>query len=626
MSVFAGGFWAACLETLETWGRLWSGNVWRTCWQGGAFILLAWLVCRLLPALPARVRHWLWLLACLKLVVGLLWAAPLRLPASAVRIVPTFVASFEPSVPHAPLLTGVGRGSGSVPSLPASAAALSLSPRGLLMSLWMGGILISALLSARQMFGLRGLCRRARRLDNAPPGIQARELGVLMGLARPPRIAASDEVTAPLVIGPLRPLVLLPADFAARYSPEETRLALAHELAHVRGGDLWLALVPALAQILFFFFPPVWVACREWATAREAARDLDALAVTGASPALYGQLLFKLAAQDSAPGGGSLRGALGATASYHTLKRRLLWIAQRGQKENNRPPALTLLLMVPCALLFAPWRIQAASALAPAASVPASSLPASGSASAPAEASGAVGRAADPALVPAQGLRALSDPRKRYLLIGAGTETASSPPDGYHLLVVLPGGAGNADFQYFVKRVQAWGLPPGYLVAELIAPQWTARQSHDLVWPTRTNTLPGVGFPTETFVEDVIRDVKAHYAVNARHVYTLGWASGGPACYATALQASTQTRGAFIAMSVFVPDSLPALTWAQGRRFYLQQPLDTPMAPLEMAAQARARLRDNRADVELVTVEGGYGWHGPVYKQIRRGIDWLEQN
>ena len=525
MNVFTGGFWAMRLETLETWSRLWSSNLWRACWQGGGFILLVWLVCWLLPTLPVRVRHWLWLLACLKLVIGLLWAVPLRLPAPSDRFVPAFVPPFDTPVSHVPLLIGVGRGNGAAPAA-LSPAAPSVSPRSLLLSLWVGSVLIGAFLTARHMLGLRRLCRRAHLLNDAPLAAHARELGIQMGLSRPPRLAESEEVTAPLVIGPLRPLVLLPSGFETRYSPGETRLALAHELAHIRGGDLWLALVPTLTQILFFFFPPVWLACREWATAREAARDLDALYVTGASPALYGQLLLKLAAQDSRPDGGRLHGALGATASYHTLKRRLLWIKQRGQSENDRLPALVSLLLVPCALLFAPWRIQAAPAsvrlvqclLLP---VPLLAVPMASSVS---------GRAADPAFVPAQDLRALSDPRKRYLLIGAGTETASSPPPGgYHLLVVLPGGAGDAEFQYFVKRVQAWGLPPGYLIAELIAPQWTARQSQDLVWPTRTNTLPGVGFPTETFVEDVIRDVKAHYASQcASHLYAglgVGWPS-----------------------------------------------------------------------------------------------------
>jgi Zn-dependent protease with chaperone function len=48
--------------------------------QGALFILAVWVICRLAPRLPAGLRCTLWWLASLKLVVGLLWPAPLILP------------------------------------------------------------------------------------------------------------------------------------------------------------------------------------------------------------------------------------------------------------------------------------------------------------------------------------------------------------------------------------------------------------------------------------------------------------------------------------------------------------------------------------------------------------------
>jgi hypothetical protein len=38
-------------------------------------------------------------------------------------------------------------------------------------------------------------------------------------------------------------------------TPNESSMALAHELAHLRRGDLWLGWLPAIAQRLFFFHP-----------------------------------------------------------------------------------------------------------------------------------------------------------------------------------------------------------------------------------------------------------------------------------------------------------------------------------------------------------------------------------
>ena len=482
----------------------------------------------------------------------------------------------------------------------------------ILFGLWLCGVGVGLGRMARQAFALKRLCRGARSLDDTLVGEWAREIGIGLGLAHPPRVAECDAHPAPLVAGPLRPLILLPPGFALRFSPDESRLALAHELAHVRGGDLWLALIPALAQILFFPVPFVWLACREWTTARELLRDQDALRLTNAPAAVYGGLLLKLVAQDNAPRTNILHGALGATSDYHTLHQRLLWMkrqAHDSQRVSRWMRPVAALLALPLLALLTPWRIQASGAVTPA--VAHATPPVKSAAD-----------AADPARTPALDLRANGDPRKRYLLIGTG---ADAPPGGYHLLVVLPGGGGGDDFQSFVKRIHAYGLPPGYLIAELIAPRWTKAQAQTLVWPTRANTLPGVGFPTETFVEDTIRDVQSRYALDARYVFTLGWASGGPACYAASLQPTTQTRGAFIAMSVFLPATLAPLDPARDRRFFLQQPLDADMAPLEMATSARSQLRARGASVELVTYEGGYGWHKGVYAQIRRGMDWLER-
>src|SRR5262245_23654789 len=48
--------------------------------QGALFIAAVWLACRLFPRLPAAVRCGLWWAACLKLLVGLVWIAPVEVP------------------------------------------------------------------------------------------------------------------------------------------------------------------------------------------------------------------------------------------------------------------------------------------------------------------------------------------------------------------------------------------------------------------------------------------------------------------------------------------------------------------------------------------------------------------
>lgn len=230
-----------------------------------------------------------------------------------------------------------------------------------LVALWA----LSAL--ARIGVEIRNAVRLRRMVDGAVPlttseaGLQIRLLGSEMGLDLPPRLCASAYVPTPVVLRILSPTVLVPDTLDDRLTPEDLRMLLAHELAHVRRGDLPLALVPALACALFPFHPAIWHAQREGITEREAACDADAIAATGAPPALYGALLMKILSLDIAVPyrGGGLSPALGATANLHSLKRRLMLM-----KPTSRPPSPAALALSITALAGAVVLGAAAPALA----------------------------------------------------------------------------------------------------------------------------------------------------------------------------------------------------------------------------------------------------------------------
>ena len=235
----------------------------------------------------------------------------------------------------------------------------------------------------------------------------------------------------------------------------------------------------------------------------------------------------------------------------------------------------------------------------------------------------------DVANVPSKDLRAGGDEQKRYFLIGPGKSDEAAkdvkpPADGYKLLVVMPGGDGSADFHPFVKRIFVNALPEGWLVAQSVAVQWSKEQAEQVVWPTKKNPRKDMKFSTEEFVEAVIADVGKAHKLDAKHVYTLSWSSSGPAAYAISLQEKTAVRGSFIAMSVFYPDQLPELSLAKGRAYYLYQSPDDKTCKIDFARDAKKALADHGARVTLAEYEGGHGWHGDVYGNIRKGVEWLQ--
>ena len=331
---------------------------------GGLFIVGVGAACRLAPRLPASARAGLWWLACLKLVVGLLWATPLALPllpAPAVHPAPVFRPAF-PAAAAPPAWVAAGTKNAAPPQTagphpaPNAAGPQFSWPLGLLL-FWLAGVAFSFLTALGQ--GIQ-LARTVRESAPAPlAGVDADALAAALGLRHTPRILEHPACTAPCVTGRLRPTILLPPGLGRTLTPEELRLTLAHEMAHLRRGDLVMALVPALARSLFFFHPLAWWAAAEWGAAREEACDALALRATGASTSRLGRLLLRMASSEAnAP-------SLGLSSGYHGLRRRLVGLTRAATE--SRPLACWLLA---CALpLLLPWRLTAAVRVVPAAPV-----------------------------------------------------------------------------------------------------------------------------------------------------------------------------------------------------------------------------------------------------------------
>ena len=329
---------------------------------GGLFIAGVGAVCRLVPRLPASARANLWWLACLKLVFDLFWAAPLALPllpAPAARLAPAFLPAAAPAAAARSPLAAVPDAKSVLPpegsdKRPTPDARVPHFP--LLMGLllfWLMGVAFSLLTALGQ--GIR-LARTVRDAVPAPlAGVDANALAAALGLRHVPRLLQHLAITAPCATDWGSPAILLPPGLGQTLAPEELRLTLAHEMAHVRRGDLRLALIPALARALFFFHPLAWWACAEWGAAREEACDALALAATGMSTATMSHLLLKMAS------GEARLPALGLSSGYHGLRRRLVGLTRSAKA--SRP--LARWLLAGALPLLLPWRLTAAVQVAP---------------------------------------------------------------------------------------------------------------------------------------------------------------------------------------------------------------------------------------------------------------------
>jgi bla regulator protein BlaR1 len=67
-------------------------------------------------------------------------------------------------------------------------------------------------------------------------------------------------------------LIVLPT-FVLDFQPEELRLIVRHELAHLRTGHPLMLFIQRFVEIVFWFHPVVWWSSRQAAVAREFACD-----------------------------------------------------------------------------------------------------------------------------------------------------------------------------------------------------------------------------------------------------------------------------------------------------------------------------------------------------------------
>jgi len=74
------------------------------------------------------------------------------------------------------------------------------------------------------------------------------------GLTAAPAIACCERVAAPIIVGALKPTILLPACILSELSPAQIEAVLAHELAHIRRWDHVANLIQRVIESLLFFF------------------------------------------------------------------------------------------------------------------------------------------------------------------------------------------------------------------------------------------------------------------------------------------------------------------------------------------------------------------------------------
>jgi len=348
-----------------------------TSLQATLLVGAVWLLNRQLPRLSAATRSLLWWLLGVQLLLGLLLPTPVALPLlSRTPVVTTttttrtdvdgktsvFMVSTTAPTEHRIASMGQG-GEQSADTLAVAAEPADGSTQSsslftwsrvlpTVFALWLAGVIVQLIVTLRHWREARSVVRASHPLDDSALQALCGEQANAMGLRRCPSLRVSNAIRSPQVSGLWRPIVLLPA--AQGLSREEVALALAHELTHLRRGDLWMGWVPAMAQRLFFFHPLVSWAMREYALNREAACDAQVVHQHDAAPQDYGRLLLRLGVAHPLHAG-----LAGASPTFHNLKRRLTMLQLSGEDTTSRLRSGLIIALV-AAIGVLPYRVTEA--------------------------------------------------------------------------------------------------------------------------------------------------------------------------------------------------------------------------------------------------------------------------
>jgi beta-lactamase regulating signal transducer with metallopeptidase domain len=216
--------------------------------------------------------------------------------------------------------------------------------------LWLCGTPLIAALFGTGIIGTVRLRLGSRIVPDAAVHDLFARLQQALRISRKVTLTVSDQVASPLVIGVLRPMIVLPPSMLIGLPPEQIEMILLHELAHVRRWDNFFNLVQRVIEAALFYHPAVWWTSRWVRLEREHCCDAVVLS-QGRDPQAYAETLASLALPELSP-----QYAVAAMANHQLVSRirHILNVEEQGMRLTRSPFAWSgvLLLVAGGALAF----------------------------------------------------------------------------------------------------------------------------------------------------------------------------------------------------------------------------------------------------------------------------------
>lgn len=201
-------------------------------------------------------------------------------------VVTTFLIYYEPASAANTAYIGSGEALGTfllneaLPQMAGEKDFLSqLFP--FLLQVWLIGVALMGIRMLGELVYLQRLRSANIQAISDSWGEKLNKLKWQMGILHPVEIYESMRVSSPMLVGWMKPVILLPVGMLTNLSPQQVECVLAHELAHVRRMDYLVNIVQSAVEVLLFFNPAVWWISAQIREEREHCCDELAVRITG---------------------------------------------------------------------------------------------------------------------------------------------------------------------------------------------------------------------------------------------------------------------------------------------------------------------------------------------------------
>jgi len=201
----------------------------------------------------------------------------------------------------------------------------------LIVSLWMLGFIFFAIRFAGGVFYTARMRRNFAPIEDLELIKKIELLRRSAGVKRGIQVAESAMVKVPIVLGYIKPMILLPFGLLGSIPVDQVEAIIAHEIAHIKRYDILINLFQSVAEIVFFFNPAVWYISHKIKMERENACDDMAISLCGDS-VLYAKAL---ANAESFKESNEPLFAIPLFKNQNQLLRRIKRMLQKDQNQNG---------------------------------------------------------------------------------------------------------------------------------------------------------------------------------------------------------------------------------------------------------------------------------------------------